>query len=645
MATARGGEPARPRPELTAKRAPHPVPLLAGPGLAFVGRAREFAALHRQLEAAFAGAGGVAMLVGEAGIGKTRTAQEFAAEAGRRGACVLAGRCYEGEWSPPFGPWVEALGRYAQATDPERLRRDLGLGAPAVGQLVPAVRAVLPDVRPPAPLGVEEERVRVQDAVTQFLLALARRRPLVLVLDDLNWADPASLGLLRYLARFLPEAGLLVVGTYRDEEVGSRHPLTAALADLRREVGYGHLPLTGLSLDETRALLAHAAQREIAPALARTIHAETSGNPFFAREVLRHLLEEGRFDARDDGRAAAGHLAEAGSLGIPEGVRQVVGRRLARLSDAANRMLGHAAIFTGGFDFRVLQALTDMPEGQLLDALDEALASGLIRPVDGRRETYDFVHAIVRHTLDAEWSPSRRVRLHRQAAEALARVHAGREMEYAAELAVQYHESLPLPGATKGILYAVAAAERARAIYARDQVVTFLRMARDLATEAELETRGTILCRLAIAEAEALQLEAAPRTVNQALAALADAGAAPETVASFLGTVAAALKESGARAHVWHPLVRRGLGLVTREHGPSASSGQALAWARLQLLPERYEPISTGAITTSRWCGLDPEAVAIVRRDGDEDDYARTLQPLDFRTRDETVAIMERARR
>ena len=602
------------------------------PGL--VGRARELAALRARLAEAAAGRGGVVALGGEPGIGKTRLAQAFAAIAHAGGAAVRWGRCYEGEWAPPYGPWLEALAEHARAVGPDRLRSDLvdlGPWAAPLGQAVPALRAVLPDPAPPPPLTPEEERFRLNDAAARFLLAAAREQPLLVVLDDLQWADRPSLALLRHVARLADRAKLLIVVTYRDGGLDREHRLTDALAELRREAAFAALPVKGLDREEVTDLLAQAVRREVSPELGRAIHGETGGNPFYVREVMRHLLDEGALVDRDGRWAAERGIRE---LGVPEGVRQVVGRRLARLSAPTRRLLDHAAVFTGGVDFAVLLALTGLPEEDLLDALDEALAAQVLRAADNRRETYEFAHAIVRHALVAEWArnPSRVARLHRQAAEALERVHAGHELAHAAELAIQYHASAALPGAARGVPYALAAAEQARAAYARERAVDFLRIARDLSGDLDPGSRGTILCRLATAEAEALLLADAQRTVPEALAALAAGEAAPSQVAAFLTTLAQALKASGAEGAVWRPLVERGLALVGNDHG--------LTWARLTLLIDPVEPIPSEVLRAGRWLGFDPEAVAVARLHGDEEDYARTLEPFDPRDRLETRALI-----
>lgn len=344
---------------------------------------------------------------------------------------------------------------------PERLREELGAGAAAVAPVLPAVRTVLPDVPPAAPLDREDGRFRFFDAVTQWLLAMAHERPVVVLLDDLHWADPDSLRLLRHVARAI-EGGvsrLLIVGLYRppEQETGGSSTLAPALAMLLREAGYRRIALSGLSVEELTDYLKAAAGRPLPPALARAIHAETDGNPFYAREVFRHLNETGVFARLADGWRAD---IDPADLGVPEGVRQVVERRLGRLSPETNRLLRAAAAFAGGFTFPTLEAVTGMPEESLLDSLDEALTAGLIRRGD---DGYDFAHAIVRYALYDGLNPDRRARLHGRIAEALERRYAGREAAHAAELAAQYFASASLPGSKRGIAHCLAAArQRAR---------------------------------------------------------------------------------------------------------------------------------------------------------------------------------------
>src|SRR5574341_2084128 len=184
----------------------------------FVGRGKEMARLQARFDEARAGHGSLVMLVGEPGIGKSRTIEEFAEHARAGGALVLAGRCFEGEWAPPFAPFAEAIAAYARHTEPDTLRADLGYGAPPVARLVPSLRERLPDIGEPVPLDPDEERFRLLDAVSQFIIATSARAPVVLVLDDLHWADGGTIAMLGHVARFLPGQRTLLLGAYRDVE-------------------------------------------------------------------------------------------------------------------------------------------------------------------------------------------------------------------------------------------------------------------------------------------------------------------------------------------------------------------------------------------------------------------------------------------
>lgn len=603
----------------------------------FIGRSSELATLQARFNAAIAGRGGVALVAGEPGIGKTRLVRAFTDNAAKQGALVLWGRCYEGDWAPPFAPWVEAIGEFVRGATPERVRDALGLGAPqgasSLATIVPEIVPLVANLPAPIALDPDEERIRLYDTVVRLLLRLAESQPLVIVLDDLHWADRATLDLLRHVVYFASHSQLLIVGTYRDLELGPDHPLTAILPVLRREAGAVPLTLQGLGADEVAHLLGVAGDGWNAT-LARTVYDETNGNPFFIEELLRHLVAEVKIVSGREGLTAASGLE---SLGIPEGIRQVVTRRLTRLSADAERLLTHAAVFSGGFDFPVLQPLTDLSEDALLDAIDETLAARMIQPVPGGQERYDFVHAIVRHALSESWSPSRRVRLHRRAAEALTRAYAGRANAYAAELAVQYHRSLTLPGAEAGLPFALSAADEAKRRHAGDQAVTFLRIARDLASSAEPALQADILCRLAVAEADTIQIEEARQTTTAALNVLDMARTPPNQIGDFLAVVARAFKQRAyADPRVWRPLAERGLQLVADDHDQT--------WARLRLIIDPVEPISRETIRAGRWLGYDREAIALARaNNGDEDDYARSFESWDPRSRAETDALVARA--
>ena len=602
-------------------------------GTPFVGRYAELATLLARLEAAVSGSGGFAMIAGEAGIGKTRLAREFAQAAQAQGVTVLSGRCVEGDWRPPFGPWAEAIDGYVASRQPGELRHDVGSEAPYLAHFIPAIRASFPDLAAPDSLSPDDERLRLYEAVTRFVLTISGARPILVFLDDLHWADPDSLRLMRHVARRLKGARALVLGAYRDPELGviAGHPLIATLAALRRETECETIRLHGLSREEVSAYLTHTAGQALPQTLVDLIERETSGNPFYAQELFRHIAEQRR--ALPSARDPAFGLAD---LGIPEDLRQVIDDRIHRLSRLTARALRDAAGFGEAFTFPVLQRLTGISEGELLDCIDEAVEAGLIHSSEQGESRYEFAHAIVRHTLYEGQSRDRRVRLHRRIAIALEEAYSGRELERAAELAAHYHASAELDGAFAGVPYALAAAEQARSTFAHERAADLLRMALDLTTAMMVDERADVLCRLALARAEAVQLDEARRSADDALHAMKIAGSKPRASAEFLAVFARLMKDAGANPQIWEPFVDRGLSLIEDQHD--------LLWARLTLLRDRYEWVQSGPVAAGSFVARDPEAVLIARARGDEADYARTLEPLEWRTRLETDAVLANVR-
>lgn len=299
-------------------------------------------------------------------------------------------------------------------------------------------------------------------------------------------------------------------------------------------------------------LIATIAEHDVPEALVNAISAETDGNPFFIREVLLHLVEEGKI-YREDGQWTSNLSIE--ELSIPEGVRQVIGRRLSRLSEDTNRLLTAASAFNGVFRFDIAASVAGLEETAALDAVDEALAAQLLRP-GGEADSYDFTHALIRHTLYTELSPSRQVRLHRQIAEAMEQAYTGRTAERAAELAHQYHRSAALPGAEPGVDYAVAAADQAEAAYARDEAPTFLRMALELLPQDD-PGRPRLLGRLGLALAWTLEFDEALKAASEAGDLIAAAAGADAT-ADYLAEATRTMAGSGFTRGAW-ALAEQGL--------------------------------------------------------------------------------------
>jgi tetratricopeptide (TPR) repeat protein len=307
----------------------------------------------------------------------------------------------------------------------------------------------------------DTERYQLFDAVVDLLAEMSAAQPVVLVLDDIHWSDKPSLVLLRHLLRSATPMRLLVLCTYRDTDLDRSHPLSDALADFRRQPGVERLDLHGLDGDEVAGLMTMTAGHDLEQSgldLARALHAETEGNPFFVGEVLRHLAETGVLVERD-GRWTAN--VSMGDFGIPEGIREVVGRRLSRLSDAVNQALALAAVIGPVFDLTIVEGAGGPSGDELFDALDEATAVGLIREVPGTVGRYAFAHALVRSALYEELTTNRRVRMHWRIGEVIEARHSSDLDAHLDELAFHFSEGALAGDPMKAVGYASRAGELA----------------------------------------------------------------------------------------------------------------------------------------------------------------------------------------
>ncbi|MCI0777509.1 MAG: protein kinase, partial [Chloroflexi bacterium] len=445
----------------------------------FIGRREEMEQLKAALENALSGRGSVVMLVGEPGIGKTRLAQEFGVYASLRGAQALSGSCFEGE-AAPYRPFVEAFRQYVSRRTDLELRHELGQGAPEVAKLVSEIRQRLPDIPEAPALEPEAERLRLFESVGSFVRTASEAKPIVLFLDDIHWADTPSLLLLRYLARSITSDRVLILCAYRDVELDRTHPLSDVIAALRQDQTYQRVRLRGLPEEDILALLTGIEPSEEAAttrqALATALAQETEGNPFFIHEVLNHLVEERKL-VREGGRWTAS-VASVSELGIPEGVRQVIGRRLSRLSEPCNRMLTLASTMPGGFSWEELRAIMGENDETLLELVEEALRAQIIRERKNEQvATYEFTHALMRHTVYEELSTPRRVMLHRRIGEALEELHAANPEPHLARLAHHFYQAAPGGDIDKAMDYATRAAERALMLLAYEEAAGLYEMA------------------------------------------------------------------------------------------------------------------------------------------------------------------------
>jgi len=421
-----------------------------------VGRDDEWACLLDSWQRARGGERQVAFITGEPGIGKTRVAAEMAFAARREGAIVLYGRCDEG-LGVPFQPFVESLRAYVDSCSDVELSESLGRYSGELVRLVPELANRAIELAPPLHSDPATEQYRLFDAVTSWLHEVSRRRPVLLVLDDLhNAADPTLL-LLRHVASSERLGRVLVVATHRASELAEQKTMVRLLTDLRSASAAAfvtHLELKGLDEAAVTALVGAAGERDIdepAKEFSRRLHAHTGGNPFFVNEILRNLVEAGLLGRTSED---APHITML-DIQIPAAAREIVLRRVARLSGSAQQTLALGAVIGDEFELAVLEAVSGTDTDCCLEALEEAAAARLV--TECALDRFSFSHALVRGALYDDLTESRRVRLHQRVGDAIERIYASDIATHVAELAYHYASAEP----KKAVEYAIAAADAA----------------------------------------------------------------------------------------------------------------------------------------------------------------------------------------
>lgn len=460
----------------------------ADPGWPLVGRTAELAALEHMLAQSRAGRSGVVLMAGEPGVGKTRLATELARRATDRGVAVAWGRCFEGDAAPAFWPWTQVLRALLGDLDAETLRSRMGSSAAALGLVVPELGEPFPETVGDAAAGYDPEKARLHlyTTVCRVVESLVRGRPLLVVLDDLHWADPASLQLLGFAAAQLVGLRVLIVGTYRDTEVDSSHPLGATLAELVRQ-GATRVALGGLDRVQVGEFVTTATGSVPDDALVARVWDRTNGNPFFVDQLVR--LVESR-----------GGVAEVLATEVPGGVRDVILHRVGLLPEGTGQVLRLAAVVGRDFEMDVLARVANGDEEHLLDRVETALRSGLVVEQPETVGRYHFVHALVRETLYDDLSALRRAKLHRRIGEVLEQ----RGGTDPLELAHHFWQAEPAGTAEKALEHAIRAADHAMARLAYEQAEEQLRRTLELAArlpegadrsrlELELQTRLWLL--------------------------------------------------------------------------------------------------------------------------------------------------------
>ena len=483
----------------------------------FVGREEEMQELTEVLERAIGGRGRLVMLVGEPGIGKTRTSMELARLAVARGAQALIGRCYESQGTPPYLPWIQAIRGYVRSHNATELQTDLGPGAVDIATMVPEVRQRLLELPLPPAVEAEQARFRLFDSVSTFFRNASRRQPLIVVLDDLHTADRPSLLLLEFLAREISTARLLVLGTYRDVEVSRRHPLYLTLAELTRENLFDRKVLRGLDQEGVRRFVEATAKTMPPSEVVDAVYAQTEGNPLFVTETVRLLDDEGIFEGQ------APEAARDRRLRIPEGVREVIGRRLDRLTEACNETLTVGSVIGREFSLDELGRLfEEQTSDELLVVLEEALGARVIEELPRALGRYQFTHALIRETLADELSMTRRGRLHQRIAMAMEELYSDSLPSHLGQLAYHFFEAAQAGDPHKAADYCSRAAESAMAHVAYEEAARLYDMAlqtiegSDAVDEAQ---RTKLLVSIGRAQVKASDYEAATRTLERAASA------------------------------------------------------------------------------------------------------------------------------
>jgi len=467
--------------EAAAGAMPSPSRLGIGPVIGVIGRDTEAVLLADVFKRVAAGEGREIVLIsGEAGVGKTTLATAAARAALDAGATVLLGRCDE-DLGVPYGPFVEVLSHYITHASEEALRTHVqSLGA-ELAKIVPALQQRLGELPPPRSADPETERYLLYNAVVGLLGQVSEDKPLVVVLDDLQWADKPSLQLLRHVVANTTPLRVLIMCTYRHSELSSHDPLTEALAALRRETGVSRIALSGLDDTGVLAFMEATAGHDLdndGVELAHALYRETDGNPFFVSEVLRHLAETGAIYRDDTGRWAA--AADLEGMAMPDSVRLVIGSRVARLGKTVSGVLPLAAVIGREFDLDLLARVTERTEDELLDLLDAATAVALVREVPSAPGRYCFAHALIQHTLYQDMGATRLARAHRQVAEAIEAIVGDRPGPRVGELAYHWFSATQPVNIAKAISYARQAGEAALAALAPDDAVRYFSQALQL---------------------------------------------------------------------------------------------------------------------------------------------------------------------
>lgn len=595
--------------------APLPGSLRHSPAYAFVGRAGELELVRTLLPRKAGDSGRVALISGEPGAGKTRFARELAARLADDGVAVLYGAC-DAALRVPYRPFLEALEQLFRNARPGELEE---LQSAELARLLPnratldagtSAPATESTSDPSAPSDPDTARHRLHVAVAELLTAASRRSPLLLVLEDVHWADASTLLLLRHLVRVSGDARMLLVVTYRDVGEDAIPDLTAALIELRRSEGVARVRLSGLSEEEIGEFAQRNTGIEPAGELARAITELTGGNAFLVTETWRELVQTGSLGQ------AGGVLRltrPVESLATPESVRAVVAQRLDRLAGATAAALEIGAVAGSVFELATVRAASSLPERDLLDGIDEAERAGLIGDVPSRGLAYQFSHELVRRSVIERLSASRRAEIHLRVAESLARSDsAGERGGTLTALAHHFAAAAPVGGRERAIEYGRLAARAAADALAFDEAAAQLREVLELGLSS-IEQRVDVY----------LELGAWSHRAGKALDAM-DAYRQAAGLARQLGDAALLARAAvGFEEACWRPAIHDG-GSVALLREAADALGPEDSELRTRVLGGLARALDLrGEYGDATWAR--DQSIAMARRRGDRRSLALTL--------------------
>ncbi|MGA2769071.1 MAG: tetratricopeptide repeat protein [Candidatus Bathyarchaeia archaeon] len=467
-------------------RIPSPRPI-AAKEIPLIDRVEEMKLLKEAVDRTIQGEGGLVLLYGEAGIGKTRLARELRAYAHLRGMQVLYGRCpalFRMDGVPPYVLWSEVIRDYLENSSPEQLYRVVGFYPAEVAKLVPELGQKLRTIPQSFPISPEQEQNRLFEAVSQFITNISREVPLLVVLDDLQWTDPSSLLLLHYMARGVQKTPLLLLGAYRSTDIDAKHPLTPVLTELNRERIPQSVSLKRMSLNDISEMIKQILEQEDVPTeFCRMVYEKTRGNPFFAEEVINSLKEE-EVIFREENKWK---IKEVSRIEFPETVKNVIKARINRLDDECQNILTLASFIGSDFTFEAIRGVTGIEENRLLELLERILKTGLIKEKLIRGEdVYSFSDIIIRDVVHEEVSLLRHKKLHNTVGCALEKAFAKNVDQHLGELAYHFLEG---GEEEKALNYFLEAGEKAAKIYANDEAISYFQCALKLLEETKGEPR------------------------------------------------------------------------------------------------------------------------------------------------------------